>query len=53
MSNDKPNKLKSPIELKDMDRDELYKYIDTLHAHLMRYQDIVEYSEGKSKKWRY
>jgi ribosomal protein L29 len=49
----KVKKLNGPMELKDMSREDLYKYIDTLHSVLMNYQDIVEYSEGKSKKYTY
>lgn len=49
----KAKKLKSPLELNDMSRDELFGYIDKLHMTLIYYQGVIEYSEDKSEKWKY
>jgi len=49
----KQNRLKNPLELQAMNKKEIYEYIDKLHSVLMKYQDVIEYSEGKSEQFRY
>ncbi len=43
-------KLKEPIELSKLTKNQTYEYIDKLHAILLKYQIIIDIAVSKNEK---